>query len=60
MGKLLAPGEEIQHSFSVETIGVTLVPGQYRLVKIFLKPVAPYFTVTLAVPFIVTSKHETE
>ncbi|PID25642.1 immunoglobulin-like domain-containing protein [Sporosarcina sp. P7] len=60
LGKLLAPGEGTQHSFSVETIGVTLVPGQYRLVKIFLKPVAPYFTVTLAVPFIVTSKHETE
>lgn len=55
LGRLLAPGKDIQQSFSVETIGVTLVPGQYRLVKIFLKPVAPYYIVTLAVPFSVIS-----
>ncbi|ARF18521.1 immunoglobulin-like domain-containing protein [Sporosarcina ureae] len=58
LGYLLAPGKDIQQSFSVETLGVTLVPGQYRLVKIFLKPVAPHYTVILAVPFTVTSKHE--
>ncbi|PID06915.1 MULTISPECIES: immunoglobulin-like domain-containing protein [unclassified Sporosarcina] len=57
LGNLIAPGKEIQQSFSVETLGVTLVPGQYRLVKIFLTPIAPYYTITLAVPFTVTSKH---
>ncbi len=55
LGRLIAPGKEIHQSFTVETIGVTLIPGEYRLVKMFLKPVAPYYVVTLAVPFKVIS-----
>ncbi|WP_369823678.1 immunoglobulin-like domain-containing protein [Sporosarcina sp. P19] len=50
-------GKNIQQSFSIETLVIILVPGKYRLVKIFLTPVAPYYRVILTVPFTVTSKH---
>ena len=55
LGRLIAPAKVIHQLFSVEIIGVTLMPGEYRLVKMFLKPVAPYYVVTLAVPFTVIS-----
>ncbi|WP_376781603.1 immunoglobulin-like domain-containing protein [Sporosarcina ureae] len=41
LGYLLAPRKNIQQSFSIETLGVILVPGEYRLVKIFLIPGDP-------------------
>lgn len=55
LGRLLAPGKVVHQTFSTETIRVQLVPGQYRLVKMFLKPVAPYYVVNLAVPFTVVA-----
>lgn len=53
LGYLLQPGEETQRTYSMKTLGVTLLPGHYRFVKIVLKPIAPVQVVRLAVPFTV-------
>ena len=50
-GKLLPAGDTVEQTFKTEILGVRLVPGEYRLVKIFQKPQAPYYEVTLAIPF---------
>ncbi|WP_418347018.1 hypothetical protein [Sporosarcina ureae] len=41
LGYLLAPRKNIQQSFSIETLGVILEAGEYRLEKIFLIPGSP-------------------
>lgn len=53
LGHLISPEEEVNQTFSVTKLNLTLVPGEYRLVKIFMKPQEPFYTVTLAVPFTV-------
>lgn len=53
LGLLLPPGREVHQTFFVKLLGVTLVPGEYRLVKIFQTPKEPFYVVTLAVPFTV-------
>lgn len=55
LGHLLQPGKEMHQTYSVETLGITLLPGQYRFVKILLKPIAPVQVVRLAVPFTVNA-----
>ncbi len=55
LGSLLESETAIRQSYSVKTLGITLLPGQYRFVKILLKPIAPFRVVRLAVPFTVKS-----
>ena len=50
-GNILMPGEEAQQVFSVEMLGVTLIPGEYRLAKTFLSLGDPFHEITVAVPF---------
>jgi len=50
-GKILTPGEEARQLFSVELLGVTLVPGEYRLAKTFLSLGKPFHEITVAAPF---------
>lgn len=52
-GSLLKPGEEAQQSFSVEMLGVTLFPGEYRLVKTFLVKDQSFHEVSVAATFTV-------
>lgn len=54
LGHLLESGKEMHQTYSVKTLGIILLPGQYRFVKILLKPIAPFRVVRLAVPFTVT------
>jgi len=50
-GSLLLAGHEIRQNFSVEKLGVKLLPGQYRLVKTLLVQGTPFHEVSIAVPF---------
>lgn len=50
-GRLIKPGEETTQSFSVEQLGVTLLPGEYRLVKTFLVQGEPFHEVSVAAAF---------
>jgi len=50
-GNVLAAGSEARQSFSVEDLGITLVPGSYRLVKTFLSQGEPFHEVSVAAPF---------
>lgn len=52
-GHMLPAGSEIQQAFSIDMLGVTLYPGEYRLVKTFLSQGKPYHEVSLAFPFTV-------
>lgn len=52
-GYLLKSGEEAQQSFSVEQLGVTLFPGEYRLVKTFLVKGDSFHEISVAAPFTV-------
>ena len=52
-GHTLPAGREIQQAFSIDMLGVTLYPGDYRLVKTFLSQGMPYHEVSLAFPFTV-------
>ena len=52
-GSTLQAGEEAYQTFSVEELGVTLFPGNYRLVKTFLSQGESFYEITVAVPFIV-------
>ncbi len=51
MGLTLDAGEEVIQSFSVEALGVILLPGEYRLVKTFLSRSEAFYEVSVAVPF---------
>lgn len=50
-GQLLLAGSEVKLTFSLEPLGITLVPGEYRLVKTFLTQTEPFFEITIAAPF---------
>ncbi|WP_088008514.1 immunoglobulin-like domain-containing protein [Indiicoccus explosivorum] len=50
-GEVLAPGAETSQPLSVESLGVTLTPGDYRLVKTFMPMEEPFHEVSVAVPF---------
>lgn len=52
-GQLLAAGSEVQLTFFLNQLGVTLVPGEYRLVKTFLSQNEPFFEIAVASPFTV-------
>ena len=56
-GSLLLSGKHAQQHFSVEALGVTLLPGEYRLVKSFLAQGEPFHEVSVAAPFSVLSLH---
>ncbi|MFD1929646.1 immunoglobulin-like domain-containing protein [Sporosarcina siberiensis] len=50
-GNTLRPGEEVQQLFSVDMLGVTLVPGEYRLAKTFLSLGDRFHEITVAASF---------
>ncbi|MCM3638643.1 hypothetical protein M3152_13135 [Sporosarcina luteola] len=50
-GNILKDGEEGRQLFSVEALGITLIPGDYRLVKTFLSITEPYHEVSVAATF---------
>ncbi|WP_438313777.1 immunoglobulin-like domain-containing protein [Sporosarcina sp. FA9] len=50
-GNTLSPGEEAHQLFSVDMLGVTLVPGEYRLAKTFLSLGDSFHEITVAAPF---------
>jgi hypothetical protein len=52
-GSTLLAGDEAFQIFSVEELGVTLFPGNYRLVKTFLSQGESFYEITVAVPFFV-------
>ena len=52
-GSTLLAGDEAYQTFSVEELGVTLFPGNYRLVKTFLSQGESFYELTVAVPFFV-------
>ncbi|MCZ2259108.1 immunoglobulin-like domain-containing protein [Sporosarcina sp. G11-34] len=52
-GNILLAGEKVHQQFSVEELGVTLLPGEYRLVKSFLAQGEPFHEVSVAAPFTV-------
>lgn len=52
-GNTLKDGETGEQTFSVETLGITLIQGDYRLVKTFLSSGEPYHEVSVAAPFFV-------
>ena len=52
-GSVLIAGGEAHQEFSVDALGVTLIPGNYRLVKTFLAKDEPMHEQSVAVPFTV-------
>lgn len=50
-GRALRAGDEAHQLFSVESLGVTLLPGEYRLVKTFLSQGERFHEISVAVPF---------
>lgn len=52
-GHVLIPGSQIEQTFSIEVLGVTLPPGEYRLVKTFLSEEQPFHEISLSSPFTV-------
>lgn len=52
-GHVLISGSQIQQTFSIELLGVTLPPGEYRLVKTFLSQEQPFHEISLSSPFTV-------
>ena len=50
-GETLASGNEVRQLFSVESLGLTLIPGEYRLVKSFSSQGAPFYEISIASPF---------
>ncbi|MBT2583192.1 immunoglobulin-like domain-containing protein [Planococcus sp. ISL-109] len=52
-GQLLLAGSEVQQTFFIDQLGITLVPGEYRLVKTFLSQNEPFFEIAIASPFTV-------
>ena len=52
-GSVLVAGSEAHQEFSVDALGVTLIPGEYRLVKTFLAISEPMYEQSVAAPFTV-------
>jgi len=52
-GSLLLAGNETRQQFSVDDLGVKLLPGEYRLVKTLLAQGKPFHEISIAVPFFV-------
>lgn len=52
-GNVLSAGSEARQNFSVDALGVTLIPGEYRLVKTFISIGEPMHELSVAVPFTV-------
>ena len=52
-GNTLQAGDEAHQTFSVEALGVTLLPGEYRLVKTFLSQGESFHEISIAAPFLV-------
>ena len=52
-GNVLSAGSKARQTFSVDVLGVTLIPGEYRLVKTFLSLGKPLYELSVAVPFTV-------
>jgi len=50
-GSTLQAGDNAHQSFSVEALGVTLLPGEYRLVKTFLSQGESFHEISVAAPF---------
>lgn len=50
-GRTLYANSEMKQTFSVEALGLTLPPGDYRLVKSFSPKTGTYYKISLAVPF---------
>ncbi|MFS0575666.1 immunoglobulin-like domain-containing protein [Sporosarcina sp. 179-K 3D1 HS] len=50
-GNVLPAGSEAQQTFSVEALGIILIPGEYRLVKTFLSKSEPMHELSVAAPF---------
>ncbi len=50
-GRTLYPNREIHQTFSVEALGITLTPGEYRLVKSFSPKEGTFYKISVAVPF---------
>jgi hypothetical protein len=53
LGKQLSAGDTIKQNFSIELLGITLTPGDYRLVKTFLSMDEPFSEISLATKFTV-------
>ena len=51
IGSTLQAGDKAHQTFSVEALGVTLFPGEYRLVKTFLSQGESFHEISVAVPF---------
>ncbi|WP_212367839.1 immunoglobulin-like domain-containing protein [Allobacillus saliphilus] len=51
MGYTLDPKEMVTQQFSIETYGLYLPAGNYRLTKTFLSPFSAGNEITLSVPF---------
>ena len=47
----LQAGDTAHQDFSVEALGVTLLPGEYRLVKTFLSQGESFHEISIAAPF---------
>ena len=52
-GNVLSANSKAHQTFSVDALGVTLIPGEYRLVKTFLSLGKPLYELSVAVPFTV-------
>lgn len=50
-GRTLYAGDKMTQTFSVEALGITLPPGQYRLVKGFSPKTGTYYKTSVAVEF---------
>jgi len=50
-GSTLRAGDDAHQSFSVEALGVSLLPGEYRLVKTFLSEGESFHEISVAAPF---------
>lgn len=52
-GHVLSAGQKTTMVFSIEKLGIVLVPGEYRLVKTFLTQEQPFFEISIASVFVV-------
>ncbi|CAM3190428.1 immunoglobulin-like domain-containing protein [Filibacter tadaridae] len=50
-GHLLLAGGKARQTFSIEALGLKLLPGEYRLVKSFSTHVDPFYEVSVAATF---------
>ncbi|ANU10737.1 hypothetical protein A1A1_09811 [Planococcus antarcticus DSM 14505] len=52
-GNVLSAGQKTTMVFSIEKLGIVLVPGEYRLVKTFLTQEQAFFEISIASAFAV-------